>query len=271
MRYEDVAQDGRLMPIALPPAMGGLWQTVLINHEGARNSLAQGILPILSRLTLTTTDQPIRVDRPIQARTGFQLAHQRTGDEVTRLFMNIWCEVSGMAGRIGPHQPDGPLAVAGRMFAEHTFTRPFATPDQRRVTRLGVPGYPDVPEAVYDAPAPQTAQDAPAGARWLDELGPDTCDIVFTLDQTDSNQHVNSLVYIGVFLEAAQRRLAAGGHPLRVKSHAVDIAYRKPCFAGDRVRTQLRLFELDGQRGAAGFIAGADDKPRCYVRVVFGP
>jgi hypothetical protein len=60
------------------------------------------------------------------------------------------------------------------------------------------------------------------------------------------------------------------GQPLKVGSRAIEIAYRKPCFAGDSVRAHLRLFELDGQPGAAGFIAGEGGKPHCYVRVLFG-
>ena len=96
-----------------------------------------------------------------------------------------------------------------------------------------------------------------------------------TLDQTDANQHINSLVYVRVFVDAAQRRLASGGHPLRVRTSALDIAYRKPCFAGDRVRVHVRLFAeaaTPGAIGAAGYITAAgDDKPRCYVRVLFTP
>lgn len=271
LRYEDVAQDGRMMPIALPPVMGVLWQQVIVSHAGSRNALAKGVIPILTRLTLTSLEQPIRVDRPVEVNAGFELAHARTGDEVTRVFMNVWCEVRGIAGRIGPRQADGALVPAGRVFAEHTFTRPLAPPDQRRVTRLDVAGYPEVPPARYDAPAAATAQDAPDGGRWLDELAADPAETAFTLDQTDSNQHVNSLVYVRVFGDAVQRRLAAAGHPLRVRTQAVDIGYRKPCFAGDRVRTYVRLFELAGAIGAAGYIAGTDDKPRCYVRVITQP
>jgi hypothetical protein len=114
--------------------------------------------------------------------------------------------------------------------------------------------------------------EAPAGATWEDEVSADSVESVFTLDQTDSNQHVNSLVYIRIFLDAAQRHLAAAGKPLRVRSTDVDICYRKPCFAGDRVRCHGRLFSTaDGRIGVAGFVASPNDeaKPRCYVRVAF--
>jgi hypothetical protein len=250
--------------------MSGLWHHVMRPHPGQRASIAQGVLPIMTRLTLTSLEAPIRVDRPIEARAGFLLAHDRDAAGEARIFLNIWTELRGAAGRVGA-RPPGPPVLAGRLFAEHTFTRPFAPPDRRRVSRLEVEGYPELPEARYEAPPPATAGQAPEGARWLDELAPDPAEVAFTLDQTDSNQHVNSLVYIRVFLDAAARRFAAGGHPLAVLSREVELAYRKPCFAGDRVRAHLRLFDAGGALGAAGFIAapGEEGRPRCYVRVLY--
>jgi hypothetical protein len=182
----------------------------------------------------------------------------------------VWCEVSGAAGRIVPRAPAGPPVLAGTLFSEHTFTRPFGTPEQRRVTRLDTPGYPAQPEMRYAAPAATTAMDAPAGATWVDELAADSEDTPLALDHTDSNQHVNSLVYIRLFLAAVHRRLAAHGRSTRLRTHAIDIGYRKPSFAGEVVRCQVRCFDLAGQPGAAGMVAGADAKPRCYVRVVLG-
>ena len=258
------------MPIALPQALAGLWREVLVDHRGARNAIKSGVIPILTRLTLITTGEPIRVDREVEATSGFELAHDRDRDEVSRLFMNVWSEVRGTAGKLGRHDQAGDRTLAGTVFAEHTFTRLLAPPGQRGVTRLDVDGYPTVPDARYAAPAPTTAQEAPAGARWLDELAPDTTDYCFTLDQTDSNQHVNSLAYVRIFLDAINRRLATAGQPLRIRSRAVDIAYRKPCFAGDRVRAQVRLYDRDGNVGAAGSVTGDDGKPRCYVRVQLG-
>ena len=214
------------------------------------------MVPLLTRLTIATRDTPIRLNKALEVRSGFELAR---GED--RLYMNVWCALRGAATKTSE------LVECGEIFAEHTFTRPFAPPDQRKVTSLAVEGYPTIPEVAYAAPAPVTASEPPDGGRWLDELAPDGQDTCFTLDQTDSNQHVNSLVYIRVFLDAAQRRLP----DLRVRSREVDIAYRKPSFAGDRVRAHLRLFDRAGTLGVAGFIAGTDGKPRCYVRATFAP
>jgi acyl-CoA thioesterase FadM len=267
LRYEDVTMDGRLIALGAPAGLAGLWRELLVDHPGARNAIQLGILPILTRLTIHTGDSSIRVDRPVETRNGFALAHDLEGDAVSRLFMNVWCEIHGVAGRLGrTNTASGPV-LAGTVFAEHTFTKPLAPPDQRKVTRLAVDGYPDVPEQRYVQPHATTAGAAPEGATFLEELSPDTTDYVLTLDQTDSNQHVNSLVYIRLFMEAVNRRLAQTGRPLRLRTKSVDVGYRKPCFAGDKVRAHLRLFQLGDSLGAAGSVIGDDGKPRCYVRV----
>jgi hypothetical protein len=271
LRYEDVAQDGRLMPGATPAALAGLWRDLLVDHPGARNALGQGIVPILTRLTLRSHDASIRVDHPVRVDSGFLLAHDRdAAGEVTRLYMNVWAKIHGIAGRLGRQPASDAHVLAGEVFAEHTFTRLLAPPGQRGLIRLGVEGYPDVPDVRYAAPAATTAAEPLDGARWLDAPAADPVELAFTLDQTDSNQHVNSLVYVRAFLEATNRRLAAAGRSLAVRSRAIDIAYRKPCFAGDRVRVHAGLFEHDGAVGAAGHVEGSDGKPRCFVRVALG-
>ena len=271
-RYEDCTQDGRLTTIAIPPALSTLWETALARNPGVRNARAAGVVSLLTRLTVTSLDQPIRVHHPVTSTVGFELAHGRdAAGEVARLYMNVWAELRGVAGR--GVSGDSPV-VAGHAFAEHTFTRPFGPPGQRRVMSLaGIEGYPELPPAQHDAPGPASAAEAPSGAAWLDELAPDPVDVRFTLDQTDANQHVNSLVYVRCFLDAFQRRLATGGHPASLRSKAFDIAYRKPSFVGDRVRAHLRLFAHGEHLGGAGFLAAAGEqaRPRCFVRVLFGP
>jgi hypothetical protein len=278
LRYEDCTQDGRLTGIAIPPALFTLWDTGLARHAGVRNAQAAGVISLLTRLTLTSFDQAIRVNRPVESVVGFELAHDRdAAGEVSRLFMNVWADVRGIPGRASRTSPppDSRAPVlAGRAFAEHTFTRPFAPPDQRRVTSLaGIEGYPELPATRYTSPTPSSAAEAPAGATWIDELAADPVETRFTLDQTDANQHVNSLVYVRLFLDAVQRRLASGGLPATLRSKAVDIAYRKPCFVGERVRAHIRMFAHGDHLGGAGFLAAAGEeaRPRCYVRVLFGP
>jgi hypothetical protein len=273
LRYEDIAQDGRMMATALPPAIGWtVWRQLLADHPAASDMQKQGLVAILSRLTVEGSDEPIRVDRKVDATGGYQLARSERGGEVDKLFLNMWVEVQGTRGRVVPPEGPGPSVVAGRVFAEHTFTRLFAPPDQRRVTHLGLEGLPDVPEALYAFSPATTAMDLPADAEALDDdYVADDAVTVFGLDHTDSNQHVNSLVYPRLFAEAALRRLATRGRPRRALVRNLDIAYRKPSFAGDRVRIHIRTFMLGDRVGAAGFLADADDpaaRPRCCARIL---
>jgi hypothetical protein len=276
-RYEDCTQDGRLVTTAIPPALATLWNTRDSRNPGARQARASGLISLMTRLTVTSLDVPVRVNRPFEATVGFEMAHDRDASgAVSRLFLNVWAGIRGRQHLSRADRAAGQpseLVAAGEAFAEHTYTRPFAPPDQRRVTSLAdIPGCPEVPEVRYRQPAPASAADAPDGATWLDELAADPVETLFTLDQTDANQHVNSLVYVRVFLAAVQRRLGTGGHPARLRSKAFDIAYRKPCFVGERVRAHIRMFAIGDHIGGAGFLAAAgEDRPRCYIRALYGP
>jgi hypothetical protein len=284
-RYEDCTQDGRLTTLAIPPSLATTWTAREARNPGIRRARSTGLVSLLTRMTVTSFDAPVRVNRPFQVASGFQLAHDRdAAGAVSKLFMNVWTTIRGR-----PHLPreawdaarlaqasgaSGQLVLAGEAFAEHTYTRPFGPPDQRRVTSFaGVEGFPEIPEPRYHQLAPASAAEAPDGASWIDELAADPVDTMFTLDQTDANQHVNSLIYVRVFLAAVQRRLASGGHPARLRSKAFDIAYRKPSFVGDRIRAHIRMFACGEQLGGAGFLAaeGEEARPRCYVRALYGP
>jgi len=276
-RYEDVAQDGRLTVLALPPAIGAaVWRPLLTGTPAMRAANRQGIVPILTRLVVSATEATIRVDRSLQGQGRYAFARSEHDGEVERIYLNIWVDVGGTQGRLVPPLPAGAVVPAGAVFAEHVFTRPFAPKDQRRLTRLEVEGMPEVPELLYEPPAPTLASEPPPGAIWLDDAAvPDPGWTVFGLDHTDSNQHVNSLVYIRMVTEAALRRLDVHGRRGEVLVRAVELAYRKPCFAGDRVRVSLRAFRLGPDPtdavGAAGFVVADGDpegKPRAYARVL---
>ena len=95
----------------------------------------------------------------------------------------------------------------------------------------------------------------------------------FGLAHTDSNQHVNSLVYPRLFEDAALRRFAALGKlkPPVLARH-VEAAFRKPCFAGERYVIALQAFTIAGKLGAVGaFLSDGSvtARPHCCVRMMF--
>jgi hypothetical protein len=277
VRYEDLAQDGRFILPSLAHSVGVVvWERLVEPMDGARNAWKTGVIPILTRLVISGEDAPHQVRVPVEFDGGFGLAHHGDDEAARRIFLNIWTRAHGVIGRIhGPQPPRaGERAPMGRLFAEHTFTKLFAPPAERRITRLAVDGLPPVPEASYAWSPPQDRLRLPDGAAAL-EPGPrpDELVTVFGLLHTDANQHVNSLVYPRMLEEAAIRRFAALGLPTGVLARRMDVAFRKPFFAGDRARVVLQAWRQDGVAGVSGAIVaeGTTDLGRAhtYARLAF--
>ncbi|MBI2394117.1 MAG: hypothetical protein HYV09_31385 [Deltaproteobacteria bacterium] len=279
LRYEDLAQDGRAMLESLPHAIGEVvWRQRLSRQEHNRTMLRQGVIPILTRLVVEASDEPLPITHPIDAAGMFDLAHAIDGKgDVERLLLDIWIEVHGVRGRTNfPPQPgDGARVSVGRVFAEHVFTRPWGPPEERKVKRLpNIEGLPEIPQRRRDFRALPQSAGLPIGATLLDaDPVVDPSPIVFGLVHTDANQHVNSLVYLRMFEEALVRRAAAHRLPPDALARWIEIGYRKPCFAGDRVRVRLQLYtrstDLGDEIGAVGAFVPEDDpttdKPYAWV------
>jgi hypothetical protein len=283
LRYEDVAQDGRVALAAMPQALGeSVWRAMLRKHPADATMRAEGILPILSRLVIVGEDGPCSVDRPLDAAGTFEPACGLGPDgAVERLYLNMWARIEGPRARTFDPQPEraGERQIVGRVFGEHVFTRPFAPPAERKVTSLALPGLPARPERVYEARTLGALLEAPPDTTPL-EPGPlaDALPIAFSLSHTDSNQHVNSLVYPRLFEDAATRRLVQHGVTRPVLARAVELLYRKPFFAGEQARIVVRIFRGERHFLAVGaFYADAsmrdgrpapDARPHCVVRML---
>ncbi len=273
VRYEDIAQDGRMLVASLPHAIGEVvWRHTIGHEDMFRRLLKDGVIPILTRLVIEGTDEPIPVTRPITGRGGWDLAHGLDArGEVDRLFLDIWCDMRGIRGRthLPPANGDGVEVPVGRAFAEHVFTRPWGPPETRKVRRFDLEGVPPLPAMHRDFRPLASALELPPGATLLDASPVlDPSPITFGLLHTDSNQHVNSLVYLRLFEEALVRRAADHGAPA-VLARWVEIGYRKPCFAGQKVRVRLSAFRRGNEFGAVGaFVPESDpetDRPYAYV------
>jgi acyl-CoA thioesterase FadM len=180
-----------------------------------------------------------------------------------RIVLDVWAELHAFIGRTyGATPRDGERALAGRVFAEHTFTRLLAPPGQRRVSPLDVPGASAIGETRAPSPAPESIASMPAGAVPLESaLRLDPVPIAFGLVHTDSNMHVNSLAYLRVFEEAALRRFAELGRGSSLLARQIDIAYRKPCSAGQTMRVALQAFEHEGTLGVRAVLVERIDGP----------
>jgi hypothetical protein len=281
LRYEDIAQNGRFLVEALATGVNeSLWGGALAQHPIAEHAARTGIHTILSRFVLESTPGPFGVEGRCDAECRYWLA--RSVDDqgaVERLYLNAWIEMFAPIGRTNFPAPKnaGERVVAGRAFAEHVFTKPFAKAGERKVTSIPFVER-EVPELLYTAARPDALLAPTVGSTPLDaSLVVDETVLAFGLRHTDSNQHVNSLVYPQLFEDAALRRMRALGLGTERIARSVDLAYRKPCFAGQEARIALALFEDGASVGAyggfydAGELArdGVRAKPNAYVRMLF--
>ena len=75
-----------------------------------------------------------------------------------------------------------------------------------------------------------------------------------------------------MFQDAALRRFARLGRSSRLLPKRLEIAYRKPCFAGQHGRILLRAFSVGDDLGAVGaFVSEAApwERPHCTIQCRF--
>lgn len=278
LRFEDVTQDGRLVLESLPTAIGPtVWRGLLDKSPAFRACYANGVFPILSRFRLAGTAGPFSANGRVEAEGSFRMARTPDG----RFMLEVWADLYAHIGHThGPPSQDGERVLAGRVLAEHLLTRPFAPAGERRVTALDFEGAPVVTETCPSPPPSESVAALPEGAIPL-EGAPrlDGVPIVFGVFHTDGNMHVNSLAYLRVLEEASLRRFVELGRGSRVLGRSIDIAYRKPCFAGQTMRVVAQAFELGNRLGIcaslldeATLVEGApppDARRHVFARMLF--
>ena len=273
LRFEDVSQDGRITLHGLPNALEELLWPRLSGHPVRAALHEEGIVPVLSRLILLGYPDTISVRGLLEGRGLFDLAHNVDIDgAVNRVLINLWAVLHGTRGRMHGPEPKGAgeSVLVGRVFAEHVFTRPFGPQDTRKVLSLPELG---VPETRLPWRSAEEIRSLPQEAEPLDfEPVLDPVGIVFGLGHTDSNAHVNSLVYPRLFEEAALRRFATLGQGSRLLARSLEVGFRKPCFAGDRARIALRAYTRGKQLGAVGsFLPEVGGRAHCHLHMIWEP
>lgn len=276
-RYEDIAQDGRMGVRPLSHSLGtSLWRKTLVQHPAAQALAKDDLVPILSRVVVETGGGPLSVRGSVQCEGAFAISSAVDARGETRYRLDCWTTIDGPRDRTwGPKiEGAGERIPIGALYAEHVLTRPFGPPERRKVQSLPVF---ELPIRKGEWAEPDAVLALPDGARFLDEdFVVDGTRTVFGLGHTDSNQHVNSLVYPQLLEDAALRRLAAHGLPFDRFATRFEMAYRKPSFAGDRLTLSVRVYErtLSPARvvhGVAGVFATAEEHARGLERArVFG-
>jgi hypothetical protein len=286
LRFEDIAEDGRLRLEGVWPAIGPiLWGKMEVASALLRLG-ADGVRAVLTYVALEGGRDPISVRALAEHEVRWQLG--RTVDasgNTTRFTLDTWLVSDGprgVAGNPGANPASEERVRMARAYGQHVFTRPAAPKGQHRVTSLGDPLFDGLAAPTVVLREPALLLELPAGATLL-EAAPhlDPTPIVFGLCHTDGNQHVNFLAYPRLAEEAALRRLAEIGADTRVLARTAAVAYRKPCFAGQTVRLVIQAFEEQGAPGAVVVFLPADqasapptladvERPLAVVRLGFG-
>jgi hypothetical protein len=268
-RFEDVTQDGRLVLEAIPNALGpAVWRAIIGRDPAALELFARGIVPVLSRFVLEGEEGPLSANGAVEADGACQLTRSADG----RIVLDMWADLRARRARTyGPNDPAAEKILVGRAYAEHVLTRPFAPAGERRVRDLDFPGAPQIVASRAASPPPESIAALPEGATPLDpDMRLDPVPLTFGLLHTDSNMHVNSLVYVRLFEEAAIRRFVELGRGANVLGRTMDIVYRKPCFAGQTMRIVQRAFEAEGRLGVVStLVEGPESRPNASVRMTF--
>lgn len=259
LRYEDVAEDGRVKLETLPSSLGVVWRGMLSGTAEAAALRSAGIVPILRRMVITGTPTPVAIHRPLDVEGRWETAH--TAEGRTRFLMNMRVDLSGARGLTNGPPPEraGEVEPVGGVYAEHVFTRPFAQKHERRVEHL--------PNGVD--PGPERAwiqQDSllQTEAEKIDASFVDRGGVFFAKCHTDSNQHVNSLVYPRLFEERAVDAWGDGA----LLAREIEIAWHKPSFAGERPSVFVQRVRSGERRGAlVSLSAPGEPHPRCVARL----
>jgi len=285
LRYDDLCQDGRLRIGGVWAPMGRiLWTRMPVARTLARLGAA-GVRNVLSFVVMQAEDVPLSMRGFAQSEVRYRLGHT-TGpdDRPNRIVFETWLSTHAAPGHLGDptaRTSGEPLLVA-RAFGQHVFTRPSAPAGQHRVLKLEDPDFPELPPERVEFFDPKRILALPPGSEPL-EPGPrpEPAPIVFGLVHTDGNQHVNFMVYPRLTEDAALCRLAELGFRGRLLGRRAEVGYRKPCFAGDRLRLVLQAFRLDEQLGVVAALVpdpspasneradswSAYGHPHCMVRL----
>ena len=255
LRYDDVIQDGRLRLESAWRSTGRL----LWRDPGAARvfgSMTGGITNVLSRVTLQASEAVLEPRAKLRTKVTYRFEHtaSKTG-EVERILFSTWVEVHGY-GRGGEYLP------AARAYGQRVFTRLHAPPGQHLVKHLSAFGDDGFPPARVKWEPATSLLDVPAGADLVDRAPRlDPVPVIFGLTHTDLNQHVNFLMYHRAIEQAALGRSVELGHGSRLASREVSLGYRKPSFAGEKVRIAVQAFRLSGVFGVLAAVVDDDGGP----------
>ena len=211
-------------------------------------------------MVIEVGEGPISAVRPLRGRgTSHDAKVLRPSGEVERLLLVMWADLEAQEGSTHSQEPPGPWISAGRVYAEHVYTRLFGETADHRVR--------DLPSGLPRGTWPWTAFEQ-VGLPHTDWEYLDRFEepVFFGIPHTDANMHVNSLVYPRILEERALAKMGLEGVDLAGRT--VEMMWRKPFFAGETAVLHVERFR-DGERlwVCARFVDSMN-ADRCRMRML---
>ena len=227
---------GELITIRLADTIGPGLRQVLRPHWNYNPNSGDGVAPIPHMMRLAARPGPIALGTPMQQRYRIRLVTTRkAGGALRRAHLVMHCELAAPGRRSGPTLGTSEIWMA--------LTRPYAAAGEHRIT--------EVPAGLGFL-AEHPLQDDDLGRRPIESyrctagagehLFRDTLPLVYHMDRSDSNLHVNMHVYPQQALDyLALSCHRAGGDAGRLRFRTATAYFRRPFLPGDVAAVEVDL------------------------------
>ncbi len=227
---------GEMVTIRLADTIGPGLRQVLRPHWSYAPNHGDGVAPIPHMMSLAARSGPIALGAPMQQHYRIRLVTtRRAGGALRRAHLVMQCTL------VAPGRAAGTTLGSSEIWM--ALTRPYAAAGEHRIT--------EVPEGLrFLAEHPLRAADL--GHRPIDsfrctagageELFRDTLPLVYHMDRSDSNLHINMHVYPQQALDyLALSYHRAGGDAGRLRFRAATAYFRRPFRPGDVAEVEVDL------------------------------
>ena len=240
---------GELITIRLADTIGPGLRQILRPHWEYNPHSGDGVAPIPHMMSLAARPGRIALGTPMQQRYRIRLVTTRlAGGVLRRAHLVMQCTL------VAPRRAAGTTLGSSEIWM--ALTRPYAAAGEHRIT--------EVPTGLGFL-AEHPLQDTDLGHRPIEsfrctagadeQLLSDTLPLVYHMDRSDSNMHINMHVYPQQALDyLALSYHRAGGDAGRLRFRTATAYFRRPFLPGDVAEVEVDLVTgRDRFRGALRF------------------